>query len=423
MAEDLYQFYIDYGTIALSDVIPSMEEVIMNKILKQVHPYEIYFSEYENRWCTYIKDDSQLSGRKRIARKQKGALEKYLLEHYRTQLNTVKTYTFESLYEEFMRYKDSTTSKNNVREYVKAYNRFYKDDPIIKEDLTKIQVPTLRMWLENNIRKHKLNYKAYEKMAVVFNQLYKYAIGMEYIDKNPFDRIDVKSLGLFNAPKKNKKKRVFSRLETKDINEVAFEDFASKPYCVPLAVLFTFQTGLRISEVVALKKNDIDLESRTLRICRFERSLQNVSDDYKTLTNCEKVIVECDTKGDFGERLVDLSDDAIYILELLYDYYESENLKSEWLFVNKRGHIHDRAMDLRIRKYCRMINIDEKSLHKVRSTYISMLRAAGMSFEKIQELVGHKSVLTTIKHYLYDVEEDIENRRILNEGLNIRTSA
>jgi len=423
MANELYLFYINCGIITMSDVIPSTEEVIMNKILKQVHPYEIYFSEYENRWCTYIKDDSQLSGRKRIARKQKGALEKHLLEFYRTQLNTVKTYTFEGLYEEFMQYKKATTSINNVEEYVKAYNRFYKGDPITNEDLTKIAVPTLRVWLEKNIREHKLNYKAYEKMAVVFNQLYKYAIQMEYIDKNPFDRIDVRSLGLFNAPKKSKKKRVFSRLETKDINEVAFEDFARKPYCVPLAVLFTFQTGLRISEVVALKKSDIDLDSKTLRVCRFERSLQNVSDDFRTLTNCEKVIIECDTKGEFGERLVDLTDDAIYILQLLYDYYESENMNSEWLFVNKRGHIHNRAMDLRIKKYCRMIGIEEKSLHKVRSTYISMLRASGMSFEKIQELVGHKSVLTTIKHYLYDVEEDIENRRILNEGLNIRTSA
>jgi len=135
------------------------------------------------------------------------------------------------------------------------------------------------------------------------------------------------------------------------------------------------------------------------------------------------VIVECDTKGEFGERLVDLTNDAIYILQLLYDFYKSENMDSEWLFINKKGRIHNRAMDLRIRRYCRMIGINEKSLHKVRSTYISMLRASGMSFEKIQELVGHKSVLTTVKHYLYDVEEDIENRKILNQGLNIRTSA
>lgn len=423
MANELYLFYINCGIIVLSDVISSTEEAIMNKILKQVHPYEIYFSEYENRWSTYIKDDSQPSGRKRIVRKQKGALEKYLLEHYRTQLNTVKTYTFESLYVEFMQYKDATTSKSNIDAYVKAYKRFYKDDPIIKEDLSKIAVPTLRMWLETKIREHKLNYKAYEKFSVVFNQLYKYAIQMEYIDKNPFDRIDVRSLGLYNAPKKNKKNRVFSKSETKDINAVAFEDFATKPYCVPLAVLLTFQTGLRISEIVALKKSDIDLEAKTLRVCRFERVQQDATDDYQTLTNCEHVIVECDTKGEFGERLVDLTDDAIYILQLLYDFYESENMDSEWLFINKKGRIHNRAMDLRIRRYCRMIGINEKSLHKVRSTYISMLRASGMSFERIQELVGHKSVLTTVKHYLYDVEEDIENRRILNQGLNIRTSA
>lgn len=420
---ELFEFYIALDIIVLSDVVSSTEETIMNKILKQVHPYEIYYSEYENRWSTYIKDDSQLSGRKRVVRKQKGALEKFLLEHYRLQLNMVKTYTFENLYVEFMQYKNATTSKSNVDAYIKSYKRFYKDDPIIHEDLSKIAVPTLRVWLETKIRQHKLNYKAYNKMAVVFNQLYKYAIQMEYIEKNPFDRIDVRSLGLYNTPKKNSKDKVFSKSETKDINKVAFDDFTDKPNCVPLAVLLTFQTGLRISEIVALKWEDVDLETKTLRVCRFERVQQDFTEDFETLTNCEHVIIECDTKGDFGERLVDLTDDALYILHMLEDYYKSEHLESEWLFVNKKGRIHNRAMDLRIRKYCRLTGIKEKSLHKVRSTYISMLRASGMSFEKIREEVGHKSILTTANHYLYDTEEDEENRRILNKGLNILTTA
>lgn len=407
----------------MSDVVSSTEETIMNKILKQIHPYEIYHSEYDNRWHTYIKDDSQLSGRKRIVKTKKEALEKYLLEHYRTQLNTAKVYTFESLYVEFMEYKKATTSKGTVNAYIKSYKRFYQNDDIIKEDLSKIAVPKLRMWLESKIREHKLNYKAYNKFVVVFNQLYKYAVQMEYLDQNPFDRIDVRSLGLYNTPKKNSKDKVFSKTETKDIHKVAFEDFASKPYCVPLAVLLTFQTGLRIGEIVALKWSDVDYESKTLRVCRFERVQQDFTDDFKTLTTCEHVIVESDTKGEFGERLVDLTDDALYILQLLKDYYQEEHLESEWLFVNKNGRIHNRAMDLRIRKYCRLTGIKEKSLHKVRSTYISMLRAMGMSFEKIREEVGHKSVLTTANHYLYDTEEDAENRRILNQGLNFRTIA
>ena len=76
-------------------------------------------------------------------------------------------------------------------------------------------------------------------------------------------------------------------------------------------------------------------------------------------------------------------------------------------------------MDLRIRRYCRLAGINEKSLHKVRSTFISMLRDAGMSFEKIAEEVGHKSIITTMNHYSYDTLDAEQNRTILNKGLKI----
>ena len=395
----------------------------MNKILKQVHPYSVFYSESDDRWHTTIADPTKVSGRKLIARKKKGDLEKFLLEHYHLQLNTEQVYTFESLWIEFMQYKAATQSQSTIDAYIKSFKRFYKDDPIIKEDLSMISVPTLKMWLQKIVDKFKLNFKAYNKFSVVFNQMYKYALEMGYLEKNPFDGIVVRNLGLYNTPKKLSKNRVFSRQETKDINKIAFEDFANKPYCVPLAVLLCFQTGTRIGEIVALKWSDIDYQSKTIKIARFERFQQDYTDDFKTLTTCQHIIVDFDTKGEYGERLVDLTDDAIYILQLLKDFYASEGIVSDWLFVNKNGRIHNRAMDLRIRRYCRLAGMDmEKSLHKVRSTYISMLRDAGMSFERIAEEVGHKSVLTTMQNYSYDTLDDLENRRILNSGLNIATA-
>lgn len=39
---------------------------------------------------------------------------------------------------------------------------------------------------------------------------------------------------------------------------------------------------------------------------------------------------------------------------------------------------------------------------------MSMLRDAGMSFEKIAEEVGHQSVLTTMNNYSFDVNSDEE---------------
>lgn len=145
---------------------------------------------------------------------------------------------------------------------------------------------------------------------------------------------------------------MFSKYETKDINKVAFDDFTDKQNCVPLAVLLTFQTGLRIGEIVALKWEDVDL-----------------------------------------------TDDALYILRMLEKYYKSEHLESEWLFVNPKGRIHNRAMDLRIRKYCKLTGIREKSLHKVRSTYISMLRASGMSFEKSSNCIECSKVFKTLNTF------------------------
>ena len=59
---------------------------------------------------------------------------------------------------------------------------------------------------------------------------------------------------------------------------------------------------------------------------------QSFTNDSKTLTTCEHAIMECDTKGDFRERFIDLTDDALYILQLLKDYYQKEHIENEWLF-------------------------------------------------------------------------------------------
>lgn len=75
-----------------------------------------------------------------------------------------------------MKYKEATQSKSTVNAYIKTYKRFYMNDPIIKEDLAKIAVPTLRVWLQKVIDKYKLNFKSYSKFSVVFNQLFKYAL-------------------------------------------------------------------------------------------------------------------------------------------------------------------------------------------------------------------------------------------------------
>lgn len=418
---NILQPYLECGIICLGDLVSATEADIMNKILKSIHPYKIYFSERDGRWHTQVQDITQPRGYRQIARKKECDIQKYLLQFY----NVKKSYTLENLYQEFMEYKKATQKQGTINMYVKAYQKYYENDSIATMDLSKIDAVTLKIWLCNNINMHKLNYKSYNQMTVVLNQLYKYAMEKGYLDRNPFDAINTKSLGLYNMRKKKSQQKAYTKNEASDISKIAFEDFQQNPHSTALAVLLAFQTGMRVGEIVVLKWSDLDLNSKTITVSRMETYYQEISEDNKSLGKCIYEVIEGNTKGIFGERIVDLTEDAIYILELLKDYYQSQHINTEWLFVNKSGkRIHNRAMQSHLKKYCKLANMPMfKSMHKIRSTYISLLRDAGMSFEKIAEEVGHKSVTTTMQNYSFDVNSDEENRRILNSGLNVFTKS
>lgn len=387
----------------------------MNTILRKVHNNKIYYDNSQDRWATYVPDAGSVHGRRLVTRKKKTDLEKYLLGFYACD----KCYTFDNLYEEFMQYKSKLVAPTTIDAYVKTYKRFYKDDPIIYESLSMISQTRLETWLADHVKQYQMDYKAYHKFSVLFSQMFVYAKKNRYVKENPFDYIDVKKLGIIKRRRKESSKKAFSKQESRDINEYAYEEFLKKPDCVPLAIMLVFQTGIRIGEAVALKWSDIDYEHRILHVQRMERKKQLAAEDFRSLTKYEYEIVE-DTKGEFGARRVDLPDEAMFILDELKKYYASEGIQSEWLFAHKNGKIHDRALDLRIRKYCRETGVDIRSLHKIRSTYISMLRDAGMSFEKIAEEVGHQQIQTTMNNYSFDVNTNEENLRLMNDGLRLR---
>lgn len=412
---ELLRYYASIGIISIDDLFMLGKEGAVNKILKQIHPYKIWFNEKEDRWYTYIADDSALDGRKKIRRSRRVDLERFLLQHYHINAED-KVYTINSLWTEFEQYRSIMQKENTVKEDIKAYKRFYANDPIADRNIESIDVVDLESWLQKNIKKYKMNKHAYSKMVAPFSKLCQYAKRKKYISRNPFDDICVRELNLADEPKKTGKEKAFMKDEQPDIFKVAMEDFMAHPYPVPIGVLLTFQTGVRIGELVALKWEDVDFEAKTLRICRYEEDVVDFSEDFKSMSNYHYVIYEHDTKGEYGERVVDLTDDAIYLLELLREYYRENAIVTPWLFYSKRekDKCHDRAFDIRIKRYCRQAGIKEKSLHKVRSTFISNLRDAGMSYEKIAEYVGHKSVSTTQKHYSYDLESDKRNKEIMN---------
>ena len=411
----LLKCYAEHAIIDIDDLCVLGKEECMNKILSKVHKYDIYQGS-DGRWRTHVVDESSKTGRRLIVKSKKEDLERALLEHY----NPSRFHTMQSLWAEFEAYRASLQKANTIKEDIKAYHKYYLNDPISQKDLTRIKSVDLEQWLATNIRKYEMTSHTYSKMKTPLSQMYRWAKRKGYVKKNPFEDIDTTKLPLHNEKRKTGRQKAFICGEHTQIIQAAMDDFRSKPYPVPLAIILDFLTGLRLGEIVALKWEDIDWERKRLYVRRYEEDVVDVSNDFMSFGNYHYVIYENDTKGSYGSREVFLTDDAISILKLLRNYYEERNISTEWLFYSKHENdkIHDRALDLRLENYCKQIGIPRKSMHKIRATYVSLLRDAGLTFESIAEQVGHKSTATTAKNYSFDLKSEKENHEIMALALS-----
>ena len=67
--------------ILLDGILKDFENTMNKKILEQ-HKYNIYFSEAEQAWRTYLPDESKKNHRRPIKRKEKENLEKEIVKFY-----------------------------------------------------------------------------------------------------------------------------------------------------------------------------------------------------------------------------------------------------------------------------------------------------------------------------------------------------
>jgi site-specific recombinase XerD len=137
-----------------------------------------------------------------------------------------------------------------------------------------------------------------------------------------------------------------------------------------LLLMLVYSSGLRVSEVVALKREHIDLS--------------------------RKIIFVKEGKGR-KDRSTLLSEKAARFIEEYYSFYNIE----KWLFpgqcpnrplsIRSAQHIFDKA----VRRACITKDI---SIHGLRHTFATHLLENGTDIRYIQSLLGHASLRTTERY-------------------------
>ena len=166
--------------------------------------------------------------------------------------------------------------------------------------------------------------------------------------------------------------------------------------CRDLALLtLMLGTGIRVSECVGLDINDVDFDNDRIKVVR---------------------------KGG-SESFVYFGDE---VRNALLDYMEErKNLTTEpghenALFISaKNKRLCVRSVELLVKKYASTVTtVKHITPHKLRSTYGTNLYQASKDIYLVADVLGHKDVNTTRRHYAEIVDE---NKRSARNIVRLRT--
>ena len=133
-------------------------------------------------------------------------------------------------------------------------------------------------------------------------------------------------------------------------------------------LMLIYSGGLRVSEVVKLRPEDIDSKRRLV----FIKGAKGRKDRYTLVSEAA--------------------------LETLREYWKKFEPSSKWLFPGDRSnqYLHSRSVQKIFTNACKKAGIiKEVSVHSLRHSFATHLLESGVDLRCIQEILGHKSSKTT----------------------------
>lgn len=264
-------------------------------------------------------------------------------------------------------YRERISDLNYRKNTRSAYNTIIEHfDGYYIEELT---APVLNLFFRQ------LALMQYSKKTVanyhsILNMIFKYAILTGRISYNIVQDVPVPS----NLSQKKRNLPTDKELSIVNSN---YEGFAFLPY-------FLLNTGLRISEALALDMKDIDTENKLITINKH------------LLHDNNRPIIENRTKTENSERTVILLDRVI----------ERLPKKKGLLFSNEDGSpLTQKQLRCRFDNYKKEFGVNI-TWHQLRHGYATMLFEAGVDEKDAQELMGHSDIATTRNIYTH-----IRNKR------------
>lgn len=283
---------------------------------------------------------------------------------------------------DFCQYQRSL-SENTVRSYrwdLKVWTTWLRDSDM---ELTRVKVKDIDKFIIS-LRKEGKSVGTVNRKIYCLKMFYRYLQRIEIIEKNPLDFVK-------NIREPKRLPKYLTKEQQEDLLQASDGGYHPSKWGKwlknrdRLMILLLLDTGVRISELCAIKKTDIDLEEGSIRI--FGKGAK--------------------------ERFVILSRRCIVAIG---ECLKNGNGSDEILFFNQqRRRLNTRHAFRLVQEIGERAGIKGLYPHLLRHTYATNLLRKGGDLLLIKEALGHSSVSTTeIYAHLGDQEYKEKLRRLIN---------
>jgi integrase/recombinase XerC len=267
---------------------------------------------------------------------------------------------------DYLRY-EKRVSPHTVTAYEHDLSQFFSflQEKLEINQLSDVHTEDIRTWIISLLEDESLQAKSVNRKISAVRAFYRYKLKIKELSVNPTLTI--------HAPKIPKKLPQY--VDVKDMehlfSDIPFEDSFKGLRDRTILELF-YATGMRLSELLNLKVQDIHFQDNTIKVLGKR--------------NKERLIP-------FGNRLSELL--TIYLGNLEKKFVEGT--KNNYIFVTDKGEqLYPKAVYRIVRKYLDMVTtIDKRSPHVIRHTFATHMLNNGADLNAIKTILGHSSLAAT----------------------------
>ena len=283
--------------------------------------------------------------------------------------------------------------KNTIISYkydINQFNNFIKKK---KKNFKSITKKDILDFLES-LKLKNLKNKTKSRKIFALKRFYRFLVSEKVIENNPIEKIDIPKAEdtLSITLTADQIEKILNFVSKKTNNYI---DIRSN-----LIIELLYSTGVRVSELISIKTNNIDLQKKKILIDPPE----------KGKSRKERIVF-------FGEQTKEVIEKY---LEFIKIYFKEKD--SPWLFPsnNSNDFLTRRRVLQIMHDLADKMKIDKNLMHphSFRHAFGNHLLNSGADIRVVQKLLGHSSIITTQKYTEHrdKLIETIENFHPLNKN-------